>query len=188
MRLPLIAMIFVLFPGPLLAGSFDLSLDDTNGERAVVIARANGGAFAAAAGGEDLVVLRGEDAERARARLARVDADDDLEGAAGDDGKTKKKKKIVIHKMDVDEDGDGAGEEEERIVRVIKKTDSERREETLLDDEEALIRGEDAPEGAVERRVIRLKGADEARAIKFIDEIEGLDIGEKAEMKAAVGL
>lgn len=188
MRRPLFAAILALAPSPLLAASFDLSLDDTNGERVVVVARADGGVFTVAAGGEDLKILKGEDADRARARLAKMDAEafDDL---ADDDeaGDKKKKKKIVIHKMDVDEAEDG--DDEKSIVRVIRKTDGERYEESLIENDlEPLLHGDDDSAAAVERRVIRMKGADEARAIKFIDETKGLDDGEKAEMKAAVGL
>lgn len=190
MRCCYLAVFAVLAPSPLLAATFDLSLDDLNGERVVVVARTEGGAFAAAAGGEDLKVLKGEDADRARASLVSMDEDDreDLP-AESDDGKKKEKKKIVIHKMSIDEDERGAGDEEKSVVRVIKKKDVERREETLLDDEaEALLKAEGDSESAVERRVIRLKGADAARAIKFIDETAGLDDSEKAEMKAALGL
>lgn len=189
MRRPLLKALIALTPTPLLAASFDLSLDDLNGERVIVVARAEGGVFAAAAGGEDLKVLKGEDAERARASLVSMD-DTNFEdpAAESDDGK-KKKKKIVIHKMSIDEDESGAGEEEKAVVRVIRKKDGDRREETLLDDEaDALLKEEVDGKSAVERRVIRLKGADEARAIRFIDETAGLDDGEKAEMKAALGL
>ncbi len=187
MRRFFIALSLAFAPTALLAGSFDLSLDETNGERILVLARADGGVFAVAAGGADLKVLRGEEAERARARLLKVDAEDGVEDGA--DGKEQKKKKIILHKMDVDEDGAGAGEEEKRVVRVIRKTGGDRREETLLgEDAETLIRGDGDAEGSVERRVIRLKGVNDARAIKFIDETKGLDDGEKGEMKAAVGL
>ena len=74
MRRPLFAAILALAPSPLLAASFNLSLDDTNGERVVVVARADGGVFAVAAGGEDLKILKGEDADRARARELAVPA------------------------------------------------------------------------------------------------------------------
>ena len=187
MRRRLLAVILTLAPAPLLAASFDLSLDETNGERIVVVARAGGGVFAVAAGGDDLKVLKGEDAERARARLVAIDdALDDDPAPDADGGKTKKK--IVIHKVNVDEDAGGAGEEE-RVIRLVRKADDERREETLIDDgAEPLLKDEGDPEKAVERRVIRMNGADEARAIRFIDETKGLDEGEKAEMKAAAGL
>jgi len=189
MRFPLLTAILMLSPGPLLAATFDLSLDATNAERIVVVARSGGGAAAVAAGDEDLKVLRGEDADRARAKLAKVDIDDAEKTAFADDGDDKKKrKKIVIHKMDFDEDG-AAGEEGKREIRILKKTGQGRREEELLlEDDDRLIRDGAAEVTAVERRVIRMKGVDEARAIKFIDETEGLDAGEKAQMKAAVGL
>lgn len=186
MRRFFLSAIFAAAPTSLLAESFDLSLDDLNGERVVVVAQAEGGVFAVAAGGEDLKVLRGEEAERTRAKLVTMDGEE-LDGLDEKGGEIKKKKKVVIHKMSIDEDDDEIRDEEKRVVRVIKTEDGERREETLLKgDAEKLIEGESG--GAVERRVIRMKGADEARAIKFIDEIKGLDVGEKAEMKAAVGL
>lgn len=188
MRQPFMAAILALAPSPLLAGSFDLSLEAANGERIFVVARSVDGAFAVATGGEDLKIVKGEDADRARASLAKMGGED-FDDFAVDDHGGEKKKKIVIHKMEIDEDGDGAAGDEETVVRVIKKKHSARREETLIEeDAEKLITGDDEADNAVERRVIRLKGADEARAIKFIDEIKGLDEGEKAEMKAAVGL
>lgn len=186
MRRLLLAAIFAAAPTSLLAGSFDLSLDDINGERVVVVARAGGGVFAVAAGGEDLKVLKGEEAERARAKLVSV-VGEELEGLKDKDGAGKKKKKIVIHKMNVDDGDDDVLGENRRSVRVIKTEDGERREETLLkEDTETPIEGE--TERAIERRIIRMKGADEARAIRFIDETKGLDAGERAEMKAAAGL
>lgn len=187
MRCLFIAAILALAPSPLFAAAFDLSLDETNGERVVVVARAGGGVFAVAAGGEDLTVLTGEAADRARAGLAKMDAirAEDLAGEDSGDGNKAKKKKIIIHKMNVDE-AEEIGDEK-RVVRVIRKTAGERGEETQFEDiEEPLLHGD--KDDAVERRVIRMKGADEARAVKFIDETKGLTEGEKAEMKAAVGL
>lgn len=178
MRIVFFAAFAALAPGLAVAASFEVSLDDVNGERVLVIARSDGGAAAVAAGGEDLKVLRGEEAERAIASLTKVDAP-----GAGE-GKRKKRKKIIIHKLDIDEDDAF----EEREVRIIRKTDGAQREEELLQgDERFLIEG--APEAAsVERRIIRMKGVDEARAIKFIDETKGLDAGERAEMKSAAGI
>jgi hypothetical protein len=182
MRTLIYAVFAVLAPTAGLAATFDVSLDDINGQRVLVVARSGGGTAAVASGGEDLKVLRGEAAERAMAALTRVEAPE----LTGDPvpGKAKKRK-IVIHKMDVEEDESGGGEKE---VRTIRKTDGERREEELLSgDEDFLIDGETAA-NSVERRIIRLKGVDEARAIRFIDETPGLDVGERAEMKTAAGL
>jgi hypothetical protein len=178
MRIFVSAVIAILVPGWAAAGTFDLSLDDLNGERILVVARSGGGSAAVAAGGEDLKVLRGEEAELAIARLARVDP-------AGDGGRaTKKQKKIVIHKLDIDEGDSGDGRE----VRIVRKTDGGRREEELLrGEEDFLLEGAPVAE-RVERRIIRLKGFDAARAIKFIDETSGLDAGERLEMKTAAGL
>lgn len=177
MRILFFAAIAALAPGLAVAASFDISLDDVNGERVLVIARSGGGAAAVAAGGEDLKVLGGEEAERAIASLTKVDAPGATEGK-------RKKQKIVIHKLDIDEDN----ALEEREIRIVRKEGDKRREEELLEGEEAfLIEG--GPEAAsVERRIIRIKGVDEARAIKFIDETKGLDAGERAEMKAAAGI
>ena len=186
MRRTVLAAIIATAPTSLFAATFDLSLDDLNGERTVVIARSGDGVFAAAAGRADLKVLTGADAERARASLISM-ADEAPDGSRNTHGESGSKRKIVVHKMDVDEDDDALHDEERRTVRIPKSTDGPRREETLLnEDAEALI--EDETEGADERRVIRLKGVDEADAIRFIDDIKGLDSGERAQMKAAVGL
>lgn len=183
-----VTIILAFAPHPLLAGSFELSLDETSVERVLVVARAGGGVFSVAAGGDDLRVLRGEEAARARARLARFDGEN-REEPAGEEDDDKKRKKIVIHKMDVHDVGAGAGDEDMRAVRIFKGEVSKRREETLLEEDgETLIKDDVDGDKSLERNVIRLMGADEARAIKFIDETKGLDDGEKAEMKAAVGL
>lgn len=180
------AFLALLAPTGGLAATFDVSLDDINGERVFVVARSGGGAAGVASGREDLNVLRGEAAERAIASLTRVEAPEPPGAPEGGRADSKaRKRKIVIHKMEVDEDESGASE---KVVRVIRKTDGERSEEELLKgDEDFLLEGEDAPD-AGERRIIRLKGVDEARAIKFIDETSGLDAGERAEMKTAAGL
>lgn len=181
MRTLICAALVFLAPSAGFAASFDVSLDDINGERVLVVARSGGGVAAVAAGAEDLKVLRGEAAERAIAALTKVEGPEPP--PAPGEGE-KGKKKIVIHKMEIDEGDDDA----EREIRVIRKTDGERREEKLLSEEEDfLIEG--APSaGSIERRIIRLKGVDEARAIRFIDETAGLDAGERAEMKTAAGL
>jgi hypothetical protein len=57
----------------------------------------------------------------------------------------------------------------------------------LRSDDDFLIDAEPAAD-SLERRIVRIKGADEARAIKFIDETSGMDAGERAEMKTAAGL
>lgn len=189
MRQPFFALILALAPGPLLAGSFDLSLDEENGQRVIAVARSGGGAYAVAAGAEDLKVLTGEAADQALASLATVDAGDDIDEPAAEGGKRKKAKKIVIHKMSIedDDDGDGARDDDNREVRIIRKTDSDRREERLLlEDDDHLMKGDD--ERTAERRIVRMKGVDEAQAISFIDETKGLDAGEKAQMKIAAGL
>lgn len=178
MRIFVSAVIAILIPGWAAAGTFDLSLDDLNGERILVVARSGGGSAAVAAGGEDLKVLRGAEAELAIARLARVDP------AAAGDRASKRQKKIVIHKLDIDDDNSGEGRE----VRIVRKTDGGRREEELLRGEEDFLLDGDPAAKSVECRIIRLKGVDAARAIKFIDETAGLDAGERLEMKAAAGL
>lgn len=172
-------------PAGALAATFDVSLDEINGERTLVVARSGGGAAAVAAGGEDLKVLRGEAAERAIASLAKVDAPEPPQSPGSDKGAKKpRQKKIVIHKMEIDDDHSGA----EKEIRVIRKAGGERREERLLSEEESFLIEGDPAAASVERRIIRMKGVDEARAIKFIDETAGLDAGERAEMKTAAGL
>ncbi len=164
------------------AATYDVSLDDINGERVLVVARSSGGAAGVASGGEDLKILRGEAAERAIASLAKVEGP---EHAGAREGGEERKRKIVIHKMDIDEDESGGSEKEARIIR---KTDGKRREEGHLSgEEEFLVDGEPAAD-SVERRIIRLRAVNEARAIKFIDETPGLDVGERAELKTTVGL
>ncbi len=189
MRLLLLAATLLLAPGQALASTFDLSLDEANGERTVVVARPGGVVFTIAVGGEDLTVLTGEDADRARARLATVETPGD---EAADAGATRKKK-IVIHKMSVDDetadtDTDGADDGE---VRVLRKSQSDPREERGApagDLQLADPQFKDEQRADMRRRVLRLNGADAAEAIKFIDDTKGLDAGEKAAMKAAVGL
>ncbi len=189
MRYFLLAATLILSPGNALASTFDLSLDEANGERTVVVARPNGGAFSVAIGGKDLTVLTGEDADRARALLKKVGTPGD---EAADDGALRKKK-IVIHKMSVDDESadapaEGGGEVE---VRILRKSQSGPREESGLPDSDTLLtdpQPKDPERTDMRQRVLRLIGADAAEAIKFIDDTQGLDAGEKAAMKAAVGL
>lgn len=187
MRSFVCAVLVFLAPTAGIAATFDVSLDDINGQRVLVVARSGGGAAGVASGGEDLKVLRGEAAERAIAALTKVEAPELSSAPDGGKAESKaRKRKIVIHKMDVDEDESDGSEKE---VRIIRKTDGERREEALLGRDEDFLLLEDEPAAnSLERRFIRLKGVDEARAIKFIDETLGLDVGERAEMKAAAGL
>lgn len=183
MRTLFCAALAFIAPSALFAATFDVSLDDINGERVLVVARSGGGVAAVAAGAEDLKVLRGDAAERAIAALTKVEGPEPPP-APGEGESERGKKKIVIHKMEIDEGDDDA----EREIRVIRKTDGERREEKLLSEEEDFLIEGDLAGAAVERRIIRLKGVDEARAIKFIDETAGLDAGERAELKTAAGL
>ena len=183
-----IAAFLAIAPSPLLAGGFNLSIDEIDGERIVLVARAEGGVFTIAAGGVDLKILKGEEAERARAALSNLEAAEAFDGAETTPGE-KKRKKIVVHKMDVHEDDAGAGQEEKRIIRVIKKTGDDLDQDTSPDqNSEHLLHGDIDTGRATERRVIRLMGVNDARAIRFIDETSGLDEAEKYEMKAAVGL
>lgn len=175
--------------------TFDLRLDQKNGERAISVANDHTGAFAVAAGGAELDLLEGDEAKAAFERLrARPDIDIDLEGDAADPERDAQgKRKIVIHKMDYDE-AETVGDET-REVRIIKRAP---RDAKSADDAGA----EDAPdeEGDLEidilddsepstaRRVIFITAADKTAAAKFIDKIKGLDEAEKSAMKEAVGL
>ncbi|OFX01004.1 MAG: hypothetical protein A3E78_15420 [Alphaproteobacteria bacterium RIFCSPHIGHO2_12_FULL_63_12] len=175
--------------------TFDLRLDQRNGERAISVANDKTGAYAVAAGGAALDLLEGDEAKAAFERLrARPDIDIDLDGDEADPERDAKgKRKIIIHKMDYDEAETVGGDQRE--VRIIKRTT---RDAEPADDAGA----EDAPEAeddleidllddgdaSTARRVIFITDADKNSAAKFIDKIKGLDDAEKAAMKEAVGL
>jgi hypothetical protein len=169
--------------------TFDLRLDQKDGERTISVANERTGAFAVAAGHEELDLLEGDGAEAAFKRLkASPDIDIDLRGA--DDGKEfdgSGKRKIVIHKMDYDEDE--TGDAERREVRIVKRHQRDADAEDEIDNEDEIeidLPGDDA--STTERRVILINAADAKSAVKFIDRIKGLDDAERAAMKESVGL
>lgn len=196
MRIVVLAAVSSLalaFPAAASEPTFELRLDQENGQRIISVANEKNGAYAVAAGGEDLRVLEGSQAEAAFKRpratpgagLDFHDADREHDGSG--------KRKIVVHKMDYDEDQ--SGDDDTREVRIIK-----RRENATMPGEEGEIEDEadaaddidlDLPDGdgsLRERRILYVNAADETAAAKFIDRIKGLDDNEKAAMKEAVGL
>lgn len=191
MRLFLLAAASMCASGTAVASEpeFELRLDQKNGERTVAVENSKTGAFAVAAGAEELNLLEGGAAKAAMARLrSRPDIDIDL---GDDDADASGKRKIVIHKMDYDEDD--AGDEEKREVRVIKRhhrkgdDDAEINIEVEADAEIDHDLSDDDLR-VEERRVILIKGAGAEKTASFIDKIDGLDDDEKAAMKETVGI
>ncbi len=191
MRLFLLAAASICASGAAAASEpeFELRLDQKNGARTVAVENSKTGAFAVAAGAEELDLLDGGAAKAAMARLrARPDIDIDL----GDDGADASgKRKIVIHKMDYDEDE--AGDEEKREVRVVKRHQRKSDDDAGIDievetgaDFDQDLSDDDAR--VEERRVILIRGAGAEKAASFIGKIDGLDDDEKAAMKEAVGI
>jgi hypothetical protein len=170
--------------------AYDIRLDSKDGQTAVSVVNNRTGAFAVAAGGEQLDLLAGDDAKAAFERLkTQPDIDMHKEHSDGEHGK----RKIIVHKMDYEEDD--AGDEEKREVRVIKrhKNKADKADdveiETTIDIEDDLdIELTDDSSEKNERRIILINAADGKAAAKFIDGVKGLDNDEKAAMKAAVGL
>lgn len=191
MRLFLLAAASICASGAAAAAEpeFELRLDQKDGARTAAVENSRTGAFAVAAGAEELDLLKGAAAKAAMARLrVRPDIDIDL---GDDDADASGKRKIVIHKMDYDEDE--AGDDEKREVRVIK------RHRRKGDDDASIgveIETDAHPDQALsddggrvdKRRVILIRGADAEEAASFIDQIDGLDQSEKAAMKEAVGI
>lgn len=177
---------------PALAAGFDLRLDEADGLKTVAVTNAATGAFAIASGAGALDLLEGEAAKSAFDSLsAREDIDIRLDGDDADfdlEHDAEGKRRIIIHKMDYDEDMSGA--EESREVRITKRRKTERDAGGSILDQERVIETEidEGSNGAKRRRAIRIIGADAAEAAKFVDDIDGLEAGEKAAMKAAVGL
>ena len=173
---------------------FDLRFDQESGQRTISVANSLNGAFAVAAGREDLDLLKGADAEVAFKRLrARPDVDIEFDDRDADrEHDAAGKRKIVIHKMDYDEDD--SGDDEKREVRIIRRhrPDADASGDASLEggpetDDEMEFELADG-RSPTERRVIYINAADRPAAAKFIDRIKGLDDAEKAAMKEAVGL
>lgn len=179
-------------------GSFELRLDQTNGERTIAVSNLASGAVAVAAGGKRLDLLSARDADAAIKRLKQgpdlgIERRKDSNGDSSDD---RAERKIIIHKMDYD-DGDKPGATDNREVRILKRhqreTDSA---DDGADDEGSddlfsmeLDGDDEGGDDAVrERRILFINGAGAVSAAKFIDKIDGLEADEKAAMKEAVGL
>lgn len=175
--------------------TFDLRLDQENGNRTISVANDRNGAFAVAAGREELDLLKGADADAAFKRLrAKPDIDIDFHGKDADpEHDAAGKRKIIIHKMDYDEDETGDGEKSE--LRIIKRHrrdaqsgDDAGVEDDLDAEDDMDLDLPDDSGSMTERRIIYINAADKSAAAKFIDRIKGLDDNEKAAMKEAVGL
>jgi len=188
-----VSMLAMAAPALASEPTFELRLDQSNGQRTVAVANEKSGAYAVAAGGEDLSVLEGSQAEEAFKRLrAMPGADIDFHDADREhDGKGNRK--IVVHKMDYDEDS--WGDDDTREVRIIKrrKSDPMPGEEIEIEDEadaadDIDLDLPDDGSSSSERRLLYINAADEKAAVKFIDRIKGLDDSEKSAMKEAVGL
>ncbi len=173
--------------------TFDLRLDQKDGERAVLVENGLTGAYAVAAGGKDLVLLEADAAKAEFERLSQQ-PDIDFKGEDADhEHDASGKRKIIVHKMHYDEDD--AGDDDKREVRIIKRhkgksdgaDDVEIETEIDLEDDFDVEFPDDDFDDK-ERRIILVNEADATAAIRFIDRINGLDDAEKAAMKAAVGL
>ncbi|MEK7264628.1 MAG: hypothetical protein AAB227_00890 [Pseudomonadota bacterium] len=173
--------------------TYELRLDQKNGERTISVANDLNGAFAVAAGREALDLLEGEEADAALKRLRAGPEIDFHHEDADPEHDASGKRKIVIHKMDYDEDE--TGDSEKREVRIIKRReidvqsgDGEGVEDGLEAEDDMDLDLADDTGSMSERRIISINAAGKAAATKFIDRIKGLDDAEKAAMKEAVGL
>lgn len=168
----ILASIALAVLSPALAASgpkFELRLDEQNGERVVAVIDLATGASVVAAGGETLDLLADKDAGKALARL-KGEPDLDLRSMESRIG-------VTVHKMDYDED-----QSLEFAGRRRRITDASGRNAG------ALAPGDTALEEDGVRRIIYIRGAGPAEALKFIDDIEGLEFDERRAMKEAVGL
>jgi hypothetical protein len=175
----------VLLAALTLAGAgFELRLDEAQGARVAAISVIGSDLFVVAAGRDDLAILEPDDAAAALSLLKKNEDFALLLGgavtpsapsAATTDAETGAR--IVVHKMDYEEDlsNDPSGRELRVVSGASRKADP------------APGLDETAAAGGASR-VIRIFGADEPAALRFIDALEGLDADEKAEMRAAIGL
>ena len=162
----------VLALSPALAASgtkFELRLDERNGERVVAVIDLATGTSVVAAGGETLDLLADKDAGKALARL-RGEPDLDFRSMESRIG-------VTVHKMDYDEDPVFAVDRGERRIAGGGGRNAS-----------AFAPGDTALEEDSVRRIIYIRGAGSAEALKFIDDIEGLEFDERRAMKEAVGL
>lgn len=170
--------------------SYELRLNEVNGRTTLAISVPATGAFAIAAGAQDLLVLDDGEAKAAFDRLTRTD---NPQGESTEPSGAEEARKIVIHKMDYDEDVAGNGESRE--IRVVQRfirsdDDDEIIDETPRKDESGAIRVKKEEDFGRDgrRRFIRVFGADASEAVEFIDGARGLNEAEKAAMRKAVGL
>lgn len=197
----LIASLFAVYPAAAMAadGPYELRLRAVNGERTVAVINGVTGGYAIATGGEDLDLLSPDDAKPALEALIETPAfDAPPERDAAIDPRTGKRR-VVVHKMDF-EDGGGvegsAQSEADRGARILRRIGpgADRRTEEPQSGADDL-RGSQEDEFALDddaveedRRMVLIRGADAARAEKFIDDTDGMAEDEKRAMKEAVGL
>lgn len=154
------------------AARFELRLDQKDGERLVAVVNLASGGGAVAAGRDRLDLLSDRDAQKT---LARLRGEPDIEGE-----QRAERGGIVVHKMDYDE---SAGPEADLNERRVRRGDRS----AGRGGDGIPAGGEDRKQDA-ERRIIYIRGADAAEAVKFIDDIAGLDDDERAAIKSAAGL
>lgn len=148
---------------------FELRLDERDGERVVAVVNLATGASVVVAGAATLDLLDDKSAEKA---LARLKGEPDLDFRSGD-GRIG----ITVHKMDYDEDQRPEVERGERRIAVANGRNAS-----------AIAPGDTALDEDGVRRIIYIRGAGSAEALKFIEDIEGLEFDERRAMKEAAGL
>lgn len=159
---------------------FDLRLDETQGERVAALSAVGSDLFVVAAGREDLAILAPDEATVALGLLKKNEDFTVLLGGGDAVAPTRNAAtgaRIVVHKMDYAEDL--ANDQDSRELRVVSGASRQQYPASGPDET-----GAPGPAS----RVIRIFGADEPAALRFIDALEGLDADERAEMRAAIGL
>jgi hypothetical protein len=170
--LVLTAALTVGFCLPAEAGRYGIRLEEQGEERVLAVAREDGAAVAAAAGGKALRLLPASEARAAYDRLAEgwgiaptAPANDDH---AAD-------RRIIIHRPDIAEDlSNGASEREQGVIRRHLKPASPADDDSPFEEPRAT---ETAP--ASERVMIKrteFVGADDATAAAFIDAVAGFTV------------
>lgn len=159
---------------------FDLRLDETQGGRVAALSVIGSDLFVVAAGREDLAILASEEAAAALSLLKKNEDFAVLLGGGDAAAPTRNAAtgaRIVVHKMDYAEDL--ANDPDSRELRVV--SGAGRNQDSASGPDDTATPGPAS-------RVIRIFGADEPAALRFIEALEGLDADEKAEMREAIGL
>lgn len=159
------------------AGSFELRFEARDGARMAAVVNLRNGGSAVAVGRETLDLLSDKDAQKTIQRLhaqSEIEIDGAIEGAPAE--ATGETREILIHRMDYDEADNVAPKgAEERVYRPHRKSAGDSLGDMSLEQDAV-------------RRIVYVKGAGEAEAAKFIDDLDGLEDDEKSAMKEAVGL